>query len=154
MILIIILSILAGASTVIARNINSSLAEKIGLVQGTFYNYVTGLAGGILVFLISREFMNFSYDTVKSVPFWAYLGGLLGVMVVSSSNIVTPKVPAFYLTLLMFIGQLFSGIVVDYFNEGILSKGKLIGGILILAGLTYNLFVDKKNPTEIEKELV
>ena len=144
MILIIILSILAGASTVIARNINSSLAEKIGMVQGTFYNYVTGLIGGILVFLISREFMNFSYDALKSVPFWAYLGGVLGVLVVSSSNIVTPKVPAFYLTLLMFIGQLFSGIVVDYFKEGVISTGRLIGGVLILSGLTYNLFVDKK----------
>lgn len=151
MILIIILSILAGASTVIARNINSSLAEKIGLVQGTFYNYVTGLAGGILVFLISKEFMNFSTDTLKSVPFWAYLGGLVGVLVVSSSNIVTPKVPAFYLTLLMFIGQLFSGMAVDYFKDGLLSKGKLIGGILILIGLTYNLFVDKKAS---EEELV
>ncbi|MNF00803.1 hypothetical protein D3C80_1996900 [compost metagenome] len=51
----------------------------------------------------------------------------------------------------MFIGQLFSGMAVDYFKDGLLSKGKLIGGILILIGLTYNLFVDKKAS---EEELV
>jgi transporter family-2 protein len=34
----------------------------------------------------------------------------------------------------------------------VLSKGKLIGGILILAGLTYNLFVDKRAESKTKTE--
>ncbi len=37
------ISILAGVSIVVARIINSNLAEKIGIFQGTFFNYITGL---------------------------------------------------------------------------------------------------------------
>lgn len=81
---------------------------------------------------------------MKSVPFWAFLGGLLGVIVVSISNLVTPKISSFYLTLIIFVGQLFTGIIFDYFSQGLISIGKIIGGLLVILGLSYNLIVDKK----------
>lgn len=150
MFVILLISTLAGASIVVARNINSALANKIGLVQGTFYNYLTGLFTSFIFFIVTREFLSFSYNSFKAVPLWAYLGGLVGVVVVASSNIVTPKVPAFYLSLIMFIGQLFSGVLIDYFQFRDISSGKIIGGVLILLGLTYNLYIDKKTePSEI-----
>jgi transporter family-2 protein len=65
-------------------------------------------------------------------------------MVVASSNIVIPKIPTIYSTLLIFIGQIFTGIIIDYFRAGFVSKGKVIGGVLILVGILYNSNVDKK----------
>lgn len=49
------------------------------------------------------------------------------------------------MTLLMFLGQLFAGIAIDYFTLGIMSKGKIIGGLLVMAGLTVNLLIDMKS---------
>lgn len=142
--MIFIASVAAGATIVLARNINSSLANKIGLLEGTFFNYIIGLFFSFIFLLISSDHLKLSTSLLKSVPLWAYLGGLLGVIVVSISNLVTPKISAFYLTLILFIGQLFSGIIIDYFSLGLISIGKIIGGLLVILGLSYNLIIDKK----------
>ncbi|MBL3200325.1 EamA-like transporter family protein, partial [Klebsiella pneumoniae] len=46
-------------------------------------------------------------------------------------------------TLLIFIGQLFAGTIIDFFLTNELSIGKVIGGIFVLIGLTYNLLIDR-----------
>lgn len=144
MIIIIIIAIASGASTVIARNINSLLADKLGLLEGTFYNYITGLFLSGIFLLLSKDIANLSTGSFGNLPLWAYLGGAVGVAVVALSNLVTPKISAFYLTLIMFVGQLFTGMLLDYFTSGTASIGKLIGGLLVVAGLTYNLKSDKE----------
>ncbi|MDF2986695.1 MAG: hypothetical protein K0R50_2205 [Eubacterium sp.] len=138
-----IISILAGVSIVLARIINSALASKIGTFQGTLINYIVGLFFSVIFLFISNEFRNAPGTNFGSLPLWAYTGGLLGVIVVTLSNYITMKVSAFYLTLLIFVGQLFSGIAIDYLTAGDISIGKILGGILVLAGLTYNLLLDK-----------
>jgi len=84
---------------------------------------------------------------MKSVPLWAYLGGLTGVLVIVLSSYLTPKISAFYFTLLMFLGQLFVGIIIDYFTLNILPIGKIVGGFSVLVGLNYNLLIDKNEST-------
>lgn len=144
-----VISALAGVSIVVARIINAALASRIGTLQSTFFNYTTGLTFSFVFLLISREALNSPVTKLGAIPLWAYTGGLLGVMVIILSNFTTPRVPAFYLTLLIFIGQLFAGILIDYFISGDISAGKIIGGILVLAGLTYNLLLDRKRETEM-----
>ena len=144
MLMIVIAAIVAGASIVLGRNINSMLANKIGLLEGTFFNYVVGLFFSFIFLLLSNDYLKLSTNLLKSVPIWAFLGGCLGVIVVSISNLVTPKISAFYLTLIIFVGQLFTGIIIDYFSQGLISLGKIIGGLLVFLGLSYNLIIDKR----------
>jgi len=142
--LYILIAILAGVSIVVARIINSNLAIKIGIFQGTFYNYVIGLVFSFLFLYLKNEPLTIANASIKSMPLWAYLGGLTGVLVIVLSSYLTPKISAFYFTLLMFLGQLFVGIIIDYFTLNILSLGKIIGGFSVLIGLSYNLQIDKK----------
>ena len=144
MLLYILVSVLAGVCIVLSRTINAKLAEKIGLFQGTLFNYIFGLIFSFLFFLLSKDSFNISKFKLGSIPLWAYLGGLAGVVVVVLCSYITPKITAFYLTLLIFIGQLFVGIIIDYFSLNILSIGKILGGLLVLVGLVYNLLLDKK----------
>jgi uncharacterized membrane protein YdcZ (DUF606 family) len=139
--LYLLISILAGVTIVVARIINSNLALKIGLFQSTFYNFLTGLLFSSLILLFNRDTLNIS---MSSIPILAYFGGLIGVISISFSNFVAPKISAFYMTLLIFIGQLFVGILIDYFTLNQLSLGKVIGGIIVVIGLGYNLLVDKE----------
>jgi len=146
--LYIFIAILAGVSIVIARIINSNLAIKIGTLPGTFFNNLVGLLFSFIFLLFSTETFNISVIKSGSIPFWAYFGGLFGVLVVVVSNYITPKTSAFYLTFFTFIGQLLVGIIIDYFTLNQLSIGKIIGGTLVLAGLTYNLRIDKEYATK------
>jgi len=145
----IFISILVGISVVVARIINSNLAKRIGIFQGTFFNYVTGLFFSFIFLLLSNEALTISSIKMNSIPLWAYLGGLAGVIVIVLSNYLTPKISSFYFTLLVFIGQLFIGIIIDFSTFHDLSIGKLIGGLFVLIGLTYNLWIDKKQKMEI-----
>lgn len=142
--LYILLAILSGVSVVISRIINSKLAEEIGTFQGTFFNYLTGLIASTIFLLITKDYINIPPIHELNLPIYSYLGGSIGILVVVLSNYTTPKVSSFSLTLLVFIGQLSIGIIIDYFNSNTLSVGKLIGGLFILIGLTYNIVVDKK----------
>lgn len=140
----LILAILGGVSIVVARTINSNLATHIGIFQGTFFNYITGLLTSTIVFTISGSLLAVKDLGNSNIPIWAYVGGLIGIMVVTLSSLVATKISVFYLTIIMFIGQIFTGVLVDYFKEGNLSLSKILGGLIVAVGLGYNLFIDSK----------
>ncbi|NLO39995.1 MAG: DMT family transporter [Ruminiclostridium sp.] len=151
MIAAVIATTLTGFTIVINRIINSRLAQRIGIFQSTLYNYITGLFVSVLFAVFSRETIALNGLEFGNVPFWAYLGGFIGVITIVLSSYLTPRISALYLTLLLFIGQLFTGIIIDYFNSGEFSWPKLIGGIFVLTGLSYNLFVDYRKEQETAK---
>ena len=135
---------LAGICVVISRIVNANLSKRIGIFESTFFNYVTGLSLSFVFLLFSGQGTSLLRFHEASIPWWAYLGGLVGVLVVSLSSYITPKISNFYLTLFIFAGQLFTSMLIDYFTLNLLSIGKIIGGVLVLAGLIYNLTVDRQ----------
>lgn len=137
-------AVLAGVSIVVSRIINANLGDKIGVFSSTFFNYIVGFSISLIILLFTNEVTNIPTLHLNEVPFLGYLGGFLGVMVVSLSSFVAPKTSAFYMTLFCFVGQLFVGIFIDYASMGALSIGKIIGGILVFIGLAYNINIDKK----------
>lgn len=153
--LYVIAAIVSGIAIVIARIVNFKLADKIGIAQGTFFNNLIGLIFSILVFFISGNIFSFDNISFAHGSIFIYLGGFLGVIVVSLSSYMTPKLSAFYFTLFVFIGQLFTAIFIDYVTLDILSIGKIVGGILVLSGLIYNLKIDSAyNNNKTYKETV
>ncbi|MEA4828113.1 MAG: DMT family transporter [Clostridium sp.] len=140
----IILAFISGCLVLLSMVVNSNLAKRVGVFQGTFINYLGGLVITGIILLFINDGRNLSFTELANFPFWIYLGGVIGVAVVAASNVIIPKIPTIYSTLLIFIGQLFTGIALDYFTGVDVSMGKLIGGALILAGLFYNFRVDKK----------
>ena len=143
MLIYILVAILSGVSIVVSRIINSRLGDEIGVFQSTFYNFLTGLLFSMIILFFSSENMNISSEVLSSTPIIAYLGGLIGVISITLSNYVAPKISAFYMALLIFIGQLFTGIIIVYFTLGQLSIVKVFGGIFLCIGLAYNLYLDK-----------
>lgn len=138
-----IISILAGATVVLGRILNARLAEKIGTIQATVINYVVGIFFSVLILLIAgRGFHLVRPET--AIPVWAYLGGIMGVIIIMVSNYTTPRVPAFYLTLLVFLGQLALGLAIDWWISKEFSYLKVIGSLFVIGGFTYNLLLDRK----------
>lgn len=146
----IIIAILTGSLVTLSRLVNSNLSDEIGIFQSTFYNYFVGLIASLVVLIFSNDSILTLSQTFSKIPLWAFTGGFVGVIVVALSSFVTPKISVFYLTILTFIGQLFTGIIMDYYTLNILSTGKLLGGFFVLAGLIINVLIDKKDlaPTQ------
>jgi len=150
--LYIILSFIAGIMVILSMITNSQLSKRIGVFQAAFVNYGVGLFFAFIVFLTTKGYHTMAVGKFYGIPLWAYLGGALGVIVVCISNVIIPKIPTIYTTLLIFIGQLFCGILLDFYVDGMISRGKLIGGLFILIGMLYNFYVDKIS-TPVEKLL-
>lgn len=141
----ILFAILCGVSNVLSRSVNFVLSEKIGMYQSTLFNYIFGLSGSFLLLLISDETFKLFTTSSYNAPWFVYTGGLLGVIVVTMLSFLSSKVSSFYLTLLLFVGQLFPGIIIDAFSTGKISFYQVLGGALVVLGLTYNLYIDKIN---------
>ncbi|MEN6470161.1 MAG: DMT family transporter, partial [Clostridiaceae bacterium] len=102
------------------------------------YNYVTGLIFSLLLLAVSGEAVPAFFLPEGLRRYAMYAGGLVGVIVVSVSNIITPRMSAFLLTLLIFVSQLVSGVAIDALGGAPVSAGKLLGGVLVLLGVLYN----------------
>ena len=140
----VIVSFVAGVNIVISRTLNAKLAALTSVRTGTFYNYLIGLFVSIPVFLLLGRNEITLAEFAVSPNWFIYLGGMLGVCVVLLCNITVMKISALYLTLLIFIGQVFSGILIDVIISRELSLRNLIGGVLVAIGLCINLFLDSK----------
>lgn len=139
----VILALLSGCLVIMSMVINSQLAKRIGVFRGTLVNYSVGLICTLSVLGALNIPVKAHIQNIGKIPFWAFLGGLFGVAVVAASNIVIPKVPTVYVTLLTFTGQLLAGIVLDLVVNGSVSYGKVIGVLLIIAGMAYNSNIDR-----------
>jgi transporter family-2 protein len=147
MVIMILLAFGAGVTIVVSRMINAKLAEYVGAHMSTLMNFVVGLIGAIvLAFILKAKTPETATFSIEQLPL--YLGGVLGVAMVFIANVITKKIPAYHLTLLMFATQLFTGIILDYFVYDIFSAGKVVGGVFVVLGLIVSM---KEDSIEIKE---
>lgn len=141
-----LIAALVGANTVVARYLNSIYARHNGLPMGTLANYVTGLATSLLILLLMGEpasFQPIAQVTFRTVAM--FLGGAVGVGLIQLSIYITPRMPAFLATLLIFLSQLGVGLALDFVLTGDFSLGKLLGGMMVLLGLLHYAWTGKRD---------
>ena len=142
--LMILLAVLGGVLTTLSMVVSSTLGKKIGLIQSTIIHYIGGLIGGIFILIGLGSKIVPSITDMSKMPLYIFLGGLIGVIVVYTSNIVIPKIPVVYSTLLMFSGQMLCAIIIDAIVMGDFSWIKLLGAAIVVLGVLYNSRVDAK----------
>jgi uncharacterized membrane protein YdcZ (DUF606 family) len=135
--------LLSGVTIVLARMLGARLAQNCGAPFSSLMNYITGLTGSLIAFLVTGAVTKAAFPAPGGSIF-IYLGGALGLVSVYILNNITRRLPATQMTLLIFVGQLFSGMLLDYFATHNFSLGTLAGGLLVLAGLAVNIWGDRK----------
>lgn len=139
----VLLSFCAGITIVLSRTVNARLSRHIGELQSSFINHVIGLPIAVAIAAIFGK-SNISLILQAPLPdLWIYLGGVLGVSAVYLCNVTVPKVTAFWLTLLTFVGQVFMGIAIDIFTKIEYPETTLIGGVLVAAGIVINMIYEQ-----------
>ncbi len=147
----IIISIIAGAITVVANTLNSGLGKEIGKFQGVLVNFTAGLLVSIFYLILNFNTISGFY-LIKTMPIYFLFGGFFGIGIVVLNNLIMPKIPVIYVSLLIFIGQIITGIIMDKVLTDSLSIGKIVGILLITLGLYINILIDKKETENSEVE--
>ncbi|MDR0296015.1 MAG: DMT family transporter [Prevotellaceae bacterium] len=144
----VIMAFAAGVTFIVSRTLNAKLANETNIYIGTFYNFFIGFIVSILAFLIlgGGEVAYPDFGISPFSPHWyIYTGGIIGIFVILLNNITVIKISAIYLTLLLFVGQVFSAIVIDLIIQQELSGRYLIGAVLVTTGLCVNLLLEHKH---------
>lgn len=139
----VLMAFLAGACVVLSRTINGKLASHTGELQSSFFNHLVGLPLTLILALALQSSTLLKIFSASGIRPWIFLGGLCGAVTVYLYNILVPKVSALQLTLLTFIGQVFTGILLDIFVRNTFDQATFIGGIIISAGILLNTLLEQ-----------
>lgn len=141
----IIFAIMAGVTIVLSRTVNGYLGQRIGVYQSTFFNYFTGLLLSIVVLLwMGISTVEYDFTLFYKQP-TLMIGGIIGVFNILILNLIVSKISPIQLTLVCFIAQLTTGIILDYYIYDIFSINKLIGCFIVIMGLFMYQRADKNS---------
>jgi len=134
-----IFALLSGAAITAQAGANSQLKQSLrDPIIALSINYIFGLISVMLVLLFARVPLP-SMQKISCVPWWAWIGGLLGVLYGLSVVFLASRMGAATLISAVVTGQLVFALVVDHFGwigfelhrAGAL---RLLGGALMVGG--------------------
>jgi len=136
----------AGVSVGLSAVLNSQLGTRKGILHSARANYATGLVTAALIFTIVRPPLPGTLEAIAAAgPILALGGGMMGIVVVLTINVVFPRLPVFTATILMFSGQTVTGIVLDALRDGVIDMKKIAGTAILLAGLAVDTVLARKS---------
>ncbi len=145
-ILPVCLALLTGVSVVASRTINGALGKRSTASLSAWYNHLVGLIGSLAIYAV-LGFPGFnSFQEITLGNSWIFTGGLLGVLGVTFSNFLIHHVSSYSMTLLIFIGQISGGVLLDIFLEDSFAPIQIFAGFIIVIGFTLNAYMTKPLP--------
>lgn len=131
--------VLAGGATALQAPTNARLATAVSSpVNAAFVSFAVGTAAlGLLALALQTRP---DVAAARSLPWWAWVGGLYGAVFVVAAAWGVPKLGVALTITLMVAGQLLISLVLDHFGAmGVprqpLNLGKLAGVALVIAGV-------------------
>lgn len=134
------LGIVAGFGLTVQVGMNSQLRKVLQSANiAALISFCVGTAALILLIVALRSPVP-DRAVFAAVPWWAWLGGLLGAFYVASSTIVAVELGATTLLGLALLGQLATALVIDHFGwlglpENPVTWTRLAGVALLGAGV-------------------
>jgi uncharacterized membrane protein YdcZ (DUF606 family) len=127
-----LLAALSGAGVVVGRVLNAQASKSVGLGRSTFNNYWVGLISCAIFMLLAGGRLT---PIEGDGSLFMYLGGAMGAGVVMLSSLVALKVSTLRLTLIAFVSQMATALLLDWLLTGAFSAPRALGALLVLAGL-------------------
>ena len=127
------LAMLAGVLVSLSRQINGRLALSTSAMESSFWNHIVGLVFiTVTALLVGGLFAG----EPLAAPWWAYLGGVVGVVFIAAGSWLIQRIGAAQTALMIIAGQMVSGVLLDVAMGAPGNTWARIGGVgLILAGM-------------------
>lgn len=119
--------------------INGQLARQLGSVMGAaLLSFAVGTLALLCVVAAQRDLP--ALQTLKSLNWWHWSGGLLGAFFIATAAFAAPRIGALLFMALVLAGQLCMALLLDHFGwagfrPAPLSPGKVAGLLLIVVGV-------------------
>ncbi|KRW70591.1 DMT family transporter [Stutzerimonas stutzeri] len=133
------LPFIAGALLPLQAGINGQVARHLGNVMGAaLLSFAVGTLALLVIVLIQRDMP--ALQTLKSLNWWHWSGGLLGAFFIATAAFAAPRTGALLFMALLLAGQLFVALLLDHFGwagfrQSSISVSKVAGLLLVFAGV-------------------
>jgi transporter family-2 protein len=138
--LYLLFAVVAGAMLPFQFGINAQLSHWVGSpIRAAFVSFLVGTIALLIISAFVRRPLP-SLERLGEVPWWVWIGGLLGAFYVAGSIVTAPKLGAVTLVAAIVFGQTLASVLVDQFGwvgfkEHHASPGRLAGVVLVAAGV-------------------
>lgn len=140
----VVITLLTDFCVVLSRFLNAEVAKKRSLQVSVAWNFfVASLSMIVISLAFYRTDVPAALRMVPRIDPLLLSGALFAVASILITNYVSPRIASYYLTLFLFIGQIFTGLILDIILDGVFSIRNFSGGVIVLIGLIFNLYCDK-----------
>jgi len=139
----IFFALLSGFVVPIQSATNSYLAKALANpFLGTCISLLVSLAVIIPILLLNKVQVP-NLNTWVELPLWSWIGGIMGVIFISSALILSPKIGVNAFIACVILGQLFSSMMIDKFGlfqmpVQEISMVRILSLVLITVGVLLN----------------
>ncbi len=117
----LLLALISGVLMAVQGSLNTTLSKAIGLLETTFIVHITGTILLMILLFILRMGRGNLY-ALPEAPWYAYLGGVIGVGIIYLVAASIPEVGVANATTAIIIGQVLTAIIIDHFGAFGLEK--------------------------------
>lgn len=131
----IFLAMAAGIAMAVQGSLNAILGKTVGQMEATFFVHIIGTLATGVVLLVGLGKGNLG--KFMEAPWYAYLGGIISVLIIYGVAASIPKVGVAVATTAIIVGQVSTALLIDTFGLFGLSKVPFsllkFGGLVLLA---------------------
>ena len=137
----IMIGLAIGFGLPIQTSINSRLKDAFGSpFWSSLISFAIGTVGLAAVVLVQGERLIPTFPTISSLPWWLWLGGIFGVIYLTSNILLFPQLGAVQTVIFPVLGQILMGLLIDnggWFDttRNPLTSMRVIGALLVIAGV-------------------
>lgn len=132
----LVLALLSGVLMAVQGSLNTALSKAIGLLETTFVVHLIGTVILVVLLFVFRMGKG-NMSALSQAPWYSYLGGVVGVLIIYLVAASIPKVGVANATTAIIVGQVLTAVAIDHFGifglERIPCGWSQIGGLLLLA---------------------
>lgn len=129
-------------------SVNAHLARFLG--SPVSVSFVSLLSATVLIIplLWVMKAPIVSFDQLSQAPWWAWLGGVFGMISLTCIVMIVPKIGVGAFTVTMLAGQILMALAIDHFGlfdmaQRHINGVKLLGVLLVFSGVVCVQFSDK-----------
>jgi transporter family-2 protein len=134
----LLLALISGVLMAIQGSLNAILSKVIGLLEATFVVHLIGTII-LVVLLFMTKLGKGNLAAFSQAPWYAYLGGLIGVFIIYLVAASIPAVGVCNATTAIIVGQVLTAVIIDHFGGFGLQRvpcnwTQLVGVVLLAVG--------------------
>ena len=110
---VVLICLLGGVAVAVQASFAGKLSDTVGVVGNGLIVFAGGFLFALLIWLI---FQGGQISKLRSVPWYVYLAGPLGIVIISSIGYAIPRIGVASTLTLIVATQLIVGVILDHFG--------------------------------------